>query len=127
MPDLACLKLASLAARKHMFLGGGILVAHQDKGKALIVLPGANLFLLRMHKSVARCAQGDQIVLGVVSELALRLDVVDVEFARTPTTLATPAIPLQDVLAQAFVGLWVKAKSRAFWKEAGHSVLQIWA
>jgi hypothetical protein len=80
-----------------------------------------------MHKSVARCAQGDQIVLGVVSELAPRVDVVDVEFAGTPTTLATPAIPLQDLLAQALVGLWVKPKSRAFWKEARHAAVQIWA
>ena len=57
-------------------------------------------------------------MLGVVSQLALRLDVVDVEFARTPATLAKPAIPLQDLLAQAFVGLWVKPKSRTSWNEA---------
>jgi hypothetical protein len=80
-----------------------------------------------MHKSVARCAQGDQIVPGVVSEVAPRVDVVDVEFAGTPTTLATPTVPLQDLVAQAFVGLWVKPKSRAFWKEAGHAALQSWA
>jgi hypothetical protein len=66
-------------------------------------------------------------VLSVVSELAPRVDVVDVEFGRAPATLATPAIPLQDPLAQALVGLWVEPKSRAFWKEAGHAGLQIWA
>jgi hypothetical protein len=31
--------------------------------------------------------------------------VVDVEFPRAPATLATPTVPLQDVLAQAFVGI----------------------
>ena len=88
---------------------------------------GASLFSLGMHKSMARCAQGDQIVLGVVSEMAPRVDVVDLEFAGTPATLATPTIPPQDLLAQVFVGPWVKPKSRAFWKEAGHAALQIWA
>ena len=90
-----------------------------------MILPARLSCSSEMHKSVARCAQGDQIVLGVVSELAPRVDVVDVEFARAPATLATPAIPLQDLLAQALVGLWVKLKPRAFWKEASHAALQI--
>jgi len=69
-----------------------------------------------MHKLVAARAQGDEIVLGVVSELTPRVNVVNVEFARAPAALAAPAIPLQYPLAEAFIGLRVQPKPRPSWK-----------
>ncbi len=51
-------------------------------------------------------------MLRVVSELAPRVDVVNVEFSWAPAVLAAPTIPLQDLLTQAFVGLRVKPKPR---------------
>ncbi len=82
-------------------------------------------FFLGMHKSMAACAQGDEIMLSVVSELAPRVDVMNVEFTRTPAALAAPAVPLQYLLAQLFIGLGVKPKPRPSWKEAGHAALHM--
>jgi hypothetical protein len=43
-------------------------------------------------------AKGDQVLLGIISEPASRLDVVNLELAKMPTVLAPPAVPLQDLL-----------------------------
>jgi hypothetical protein len=51
-----------------------------------------------MHLSMAVSAKTDQVLLGIVSEPASRLDVVNLELAKMPTVLAPPAVPLQYLL-----------------------------
>ena len=55
-------------------------------------------------------------MLGVVAELTPRVNVVNMEFDRAPAALAAPAIPLQYLLAEAFIGPRVQPKPRPSWK-----------
>ena len=64
-----------------------------------------------MGNLVTTGTEGDQIVLGVVSQPAPRLDVVHFEPGRVPTMLAAPPIPLQHLLAQPAVGLRVQPEA----------------
>jgi hypothetical protein len=45
-------------------------------------------------------AEGDEIFLGVVPQLAPPLDVVDLKILRPPARLATPAVSLEDLPAK---------------------------
>ncbi len=58
-------------------------------------------------------AKSDQVLLGVISESASWLNVVNLEPGRTPAVLAAPAIPLQHLLAKSTVGLGVEAEPGA--------------
>ncbi len=72
----------------------------------------ARLFVAGMHEFVTTCAQSDEVVLGVVSELTPRVNVMDLESARASAALAAPAVPLQYLLAEAFIGFLVQPKPR---------------
>jgi hypothetical protein len=48
---------------------------------------------------VAGDAEGDEVLLGVVSQSASWLNVVDLEVGRAAAVLAAPAIALQHLLA----------------------------
>jgi hypothetical protein len=43
---------------------------------------------------MARCAEGDQILSGIVAHSASRLDVMDLKTLDPSAPLATPAVPL---------------------------------
>ena len=73
-----------------------------------------------MYLSMAVGAKSDQVSLGIVSQPASRLDVVNLELAKMPTVLATPAVPLQYLLPQTSVRLWVERKSGLPWAQSNH-------
>ncbi len=73
-----------------------------------------------MDTAVARGAEGDQVLLGVVSESASRADVVNLEVSRTAAALAAPAIALQHLLAKSTVGLGVEAEPGVAWEQTSH-------
>ena len=50
----------------------------------------------------------DEIMLGIVSQVAPWLKVVHLEIGEAPAELAPPPIPLEHLVAQSFVRLWVK-------------------
>jgi len=52
-----------------------------------------------MYLSMAGTAKSDQVSLGIVSEPASPLDMVNLEFAKMPAALAAPAVSLQYLLA----------------------------
>lgn len=60
-----------------------------------------------MDSLVTSGAKGDQVFLRVASQLTPRLNVMYLQFAETPTTLAPLAIPLQYLLAQSSIGIRV--------------------
>ncbi len=64
-----------------------------------------------MNFMVAAGAECDQIFPDVVSEPASGMDVVDLEVGTTLAGLAAPTIPLQHVLAQLTIGLWVEPEA----------------
>ena len=66
-----------------------------------------------MNNFVAAGAESDQVLLGVVSESAPRVDVVNLKVGRPSAVLAAQAIALQHLLAQSTVGLGVEAKPGA--------------
>ncbi len=51
--------------------------------------------LLPMYASVAGSAKSDQILFGIVSQLAPRLDMVHFKIGEASASLAAPAIALQ--------------------------------
>ncbi len=64
-----------------------------------------------MSLLVTTGAECDEVLLGVVSESASWVDVVDLEVGTTPAGLAAPAVPFQHLLAQLAIGFWVEAES----------------
>ncbi len=52
-----------------------------------------------MGISVTSSAEGNQVGLGIVSQSASWVDVVDLEVGRTAAVLAAPAVSLQHLLA----------------------------
>ncbi len=65
-------------------------------------------------------AEGDEVLLGVVSQSASWLNVVDLEVGRTAAVLAAPAIPLQHLLAQLTIGFWVEPEAGPAREQASH-------
>ena len=61
-----------------------------------------------MDYSMARCAEDDQIIRNVVTQSTSRLNMMDLKCLRSPTPLATPAIPLKDFAAELAIGFRVK-------------------
>ena len=62
---------------------------------------------LPMEPLVTPDANSDQILLRVVSQSTPRPNVMYLQFATPPTTLAAPTIPLQYLLAQSSIGIRV--------------------
>ncbi len=56
--------------------------------------------------------QSNQILLGIISKAAALIDVVNLKVGRPAAVLAAPAIPLQHLLAQLSMGLWVERRRR---------------
>ncbi len=61
---------------------------------------------------VAIHAQGEQILLGIVAQTAAWVEVMNLELGRTAAVLAAPPVPLQYLLAQLTIGLWVERRRR---------------
>ena len=76
----------------------------------------------QMHKSVAACAQCDEVALGVVSELTPWANVVNLEFSRVPAALTAPSIPLEHSLPESSVIFRVESLARVPREGTGHSV-----
>ena len=70
------------------------------------------LSLVQVHLLVASGAEGDQILLRIVSQLAARIDVVNLELGKTPTVLAAPAITLQHPKVELLVSLRLEPPPR---------------
>jgi hypothetical protein len=63
---------------------------------------------LSMGSSMARRTEGDQILLNVTSQLASKLNVMNLQGLHSSTILAPPAVSLEDFAAQAPVFFRVK-------------------
>ncbi len=65
-------------------------------------------------------AEGDEVGLGIVSQSASWLNVVNLKVGRPAAGLATPAIPLQHLVAQLTVRVRVEAEAGAARAQASH-------
>jgi hypothetical protein len=63
-----------------------------------------------MDFSMAYAAKGDEIFFHIASQKASWLHVMDMEIFGNSTSLASPAIALEYLLAQALIGVPVQAK-----------------
>jgi hypothetical protein len=52
---------------------------------------------------VALGAKCDEILSGIIAQAAPRLNVMDLKILRSPARLATPAVPLQDLMTELMV------------------------
>ena len=53
-------------------------------------------------------AKGDKIIGRVITQLAARPNVMDLKILHAPARLASPPIPLQNLLAELAISFWVK-------------------
>ena len=75
---------------------------------------------LAMHLCVAFGTERDQVLLGIVSGLASVLFMVDLKVRPCPASLASPAIPMQDLSTQLFVRFGIQLQTRTFWPDETH-------
>ncbi len=54
---------------------------------------------IHMKQPVTAGTESDEVILGIISELTARPDVMDLQIVRAPTSLALPSVPLQDLVA----------------------------
>ena len=73
-----------------------------------------------MDVTVAISAERDQIFVHVVTQSALRVDVVDLETIGTAAVLASPSITFQHFDAKFAIGICVEPESRSPWSEITH-------
>jgi hypothetical protein len=57
-----------------------------------------------MYRLVTAYAERDQVVEGVVAEIASRTKVMDVQIGRTATLLAPPSVSRQNLSAKIRIG-----------------------
>ena len=73
-----------------------------------------------MDVTVAISAERDQIFVHVVTQSALRVDVVDLETIGTAAVLASPSITFQHFGAEFAIRICVEPKSRSSRLETTH-------
>jgi hypothetical protein len=73
-----------------------------------------------MKCAVASPAQRDQVVLRIITELASRLDVVNLQTGHGAARLAVPLVALQNRLTEQAVRLSIETKPRTFGAKHGH-------
>jgi CelD/BcsL family acetyltransferase involved in cellulose biosynthesis len=73
-----------------------------------------------MDVAVAISAERDQIFVGVVTQSAPRVDVVDLKTIGAATGLASPAVALQHFGAEFAIRIRVQPKPRSPWPKISH-------
>lgn len=61
-----------------------------------------------MNSTVTAGAKGDQIFLLIVSQMAPRLDVMNLKFFEAPASLTAPTIPYEHLAHESLIGLWLQ-------------------
>jgi hypothetical protein len=64
--------------------------------------------------------EGNQVLLGIVSSLASVLLLVHLKVQPRAASLASPAVPLQDLLTQFFVRSRIEPQTRTFRSDRAH-------
>ena len=77
-----------------------------------------------MDTLVTADAEGDEVLLGVVSQSAAWVDMVYLEIGKVPTVLAAPPIALQHLLVQSSIRFRVEPKPRASWAKRHHEAFR---
>jgi hypothetical protein len=67
---------------------------------------------MEMDLPVACTAKGDEIFFHIASQMTSLLDVMDLQTLGTSTSLASPAIALEYLLAKPVIGIRIQAKPR---------------
>jgi hypothetical protein len=73
-----------------------------------------------MDVTVAISTKRDQIFVCVVTQLAPRAEVVNLETIRTTAVLTSPAVTFQHIGAEFAIRIWAEPKSRSPWSEITH-------
>ena len=70
-------------------------------------------------------AKGYEIFVDIASQMASRLDVMDLEIFGTSASLTLPTVALENPLTKSPIGIPVQAKSGLSWDGAIHEALGI--
>jgi hypothetical protein len=73
---------------------------------------GFKMLASEMDFSVTYVAQGDEIFFHIASQLAARLHMMNLQILGTSTSLASPAIAVEHLLAKPMIGIQIQAKPR---------------
>ena len=71
---------------------------------------------------MARCTEGDQILGGVITQTASRSNVMDLKAFDAAARLATPAISLQDFVAELAISFRIELQAWTLGAGSGQSV-----
>ncbi|MGA8620426.1 MAG: hypothetical protein WB660_18115 [Candidatus Sulfotelmatobacter sp.] len=74
---------------------------------------------------MARPAECDQVLLGILTGVAAKLFVVDFQVRQRATELTPPAIATQHLRPESFIGRWIQARAQrigAFWAHDASSL-----
>ena len=74
---------------------------------------------------MAYAAKGDEIFFHIASQMASRLEVMDLEIFGTSASLASPAIAVEYLLAKRVIGIPVQAKPASSWDARIHDAFGI--
>ncbi len=80
-----------------------------------------------MDISVAVDAEGNQILLGVVSQSTPWLYMMNLQTSKASTILAVPPVPLQHLTTKFPIGLWVETQAWSLHAQSGHQASLIWS
>jgi hypothetical protein len=64
---------------------------------------------------MARGAERNQVLLGIVTGVAAKLSVVDLQVPHRAARLTLPAITAEHLLAELFVQIGIQPQARRFW------------
>ena len=84
----------------------------------------ASGFSLDVNVSVTLRTEGQEILPGIISLMASALQVVNLQVRKRATRLATPTVPLQNLLAQVLVRLVSKPNPRSLGMKLDHGFHQ---
>ncbi len=77
-----------------------------------------------VNVSVTLRTESQEILPGIITLMAPALQVVNLQVRKRATRLAPPTVPLQDLLAQALVGLVSKPNPRSLEMKLDHGLHQ---
>jgi hypothetical protein len=73
-----------------------------------------------MHCCMAGIAQRDQVLLRVITRVAAKFFVMNLEIRHRAARLASPAVAAEYLVAELFVKLGLKPHRRSLWSDQVH-------
>ena len=78
-----------------------------------------------MHARMACNAERNQVLFGIVTGVAAKLSVVDLQVQHRAARLTLPAITAEHSVAELFVQIGIQPQARRFWANRAHDAFSL--